>query len=85
MQGFTVRVRPFHPEACELMSTGFVTWCRSEGGEAWDTIERTSPVSGNRTARFLGTIGAACGDRGGNGVFGANVTRVESGALVDLT
>jgi starch phosphorylase len=26
MQGFTVRVRPFHPEACELMSTGLVTW-----------------------------------------------------------
>jgi starch phosphorylase len=28
MQGFTVRVRPFHPEACELMSTGLVTWWR---------------------------------------------------------
>jgi starch phosphorylase len=26
MQGFTVRVRPSHPEACELMSTGLVTW-----------------------------------------------------------
>jgi starch phosphorylase len=28
MQGFTVRIRPFHPEACELMSTGLVTWWR---------------------------------------------------------
>jgi hypothetical protein len=28
MQGFTVRVRPFHPEACELMGTGLVTWWR---------------------------------------------------------
>ncbi len=28
MQGFTVRVRPFHPEACELMSTSLVTWWR---------------------------------------------------------
>ena len=26
MQGFTVRVRPFHPEVCELMSTGLVAW-----------------------------------------------------------
>ena len=28
MQGFTVRVRPSHPEACELMSTGLVAWWR---------------------------------------------------------
>jgi starch phosphorylase len=26
MQGFTVRVRPSHPEACELMGTGLVAW-----------------------------------------------------------
>jgi starch phosphorylase len=26
MQGFTVRVRPSHPEACELMAAGLVTW-----------------------------------------------------------
>jgi starch phosphorylase len=26
MQGFTVRVRPSHPEACELMTTGLVRW-----------------------------------------------------------
>jgi hypothetical protein len=26
MQGFTVRVRPSHPEACELMATGLVRW-----------------------------------------------------------
>ena len=28
MQGFTVRVRPSHPEACELMGTGLVAWWR---------------------------------------------------------
>ena len=26
MQGFTVRVRPSHPETCELMTAGLVTW-----------------------------------------------------------
>jgi starch phosphorylase len=26
MQGYTVRVRPFHPEACDLLETGLVTW-----------------------------------------------------------
>jgi starch phosphorylase len=28
MQGFTVRVRPSHAEACELMGTGLVAWWR---------------------------------------------------------
>ena len=28
MQGFTVRIRPSHPEACELMTTGLVAWWR---------------------------------------------------------
>jgi len=28
MQGFTVRVRPSHPEACELMGVGLVAWWR---------------------------------------------------------
>jgi glycogen phosphorylase len=26
MQGYTVRVRPSHPEACDLLGTGLVTW-----------------------------------------------------------
>jgi starch phosphorylase len=26
MQGYTVRVRPFHPEACDLLGAGLVTW-----------------------------------------------------------
>jgi starch phosphorylase len=26
MQGYTVRARPFHPEACDLLETGLVTW-----------------------------------------------------------
>jgi starch phosphorylase len=28
MQGFTVRVRPSHPETCDLMTTGLLTWWR---------------------------------------------------------
>jgi starch phosphorylase len=31
MQGFTVRVRPSHPEGCELMTTGLVTWWQGGG------------------------------------------------------
>lgn len=26
MQGYGVRVRPSHPEACDLLGTGLVTW-----------------------------------------------------------
>ena len=26
MQGYSVRVRPSHPEACDLLGTGLVTW-----------------------------------------------------------
>jgi hypothetical protein len=26
MQGYTVRVRAFHPEACDLLGAGLVTW-----------------------------------------------------------
>ena len=26
MQGYTVRVRPFHPESCDLLGAGLVTW-----------------------------------------------------------
>jgi starch phosphorylase len=28
MQGYTVRLRPFHPEACDLLGAGLVTWWR---------------------------------------------------------
>ena len=26
MQGYGVRVRPSHPEACDLLGTGLMTW-----------------------------------------------------------
>jgi len=26
MQGYSVRVRPSHPEACDLLGTGLMTW-----------------------------------------------------------
>jgi starch phosphorylase len=26
MQGYSVRVRPSHPEACDLLGTGLLTW-----------------------------------------------------------